>query len=58
MDFAPQLAGNGRDLDGRVRNVDLPNVDNVYGYRDLGPYERPITCGAADTIFCDGFESL
>ena len=56
VDFAPQLSDDGRDLDGRFRDIDLPNVNNVYGYRDLGPYERSITCGVSDTIFCDGFE--
>jgi len=55
VDFAP--AAGGVDLDGNPRDVDLP-VANFFGARDLGAYEtqRTFSCGAADTIFCDGFE--
>jgi hypothetical protein len=54
--FADDLAGE-LDLDGNPRYVDLPLAD-VYGYRDLGPYERQnlFQCGAQDSLFCNGFD--
>ncbi len=54
IDFAP--ASGGSDLDGLPRDVDLPDVPNMYGPRDLGAYERQLSCGSGDTIFCDGFD--
>ena len=59
VDFAPAVAGDDRDLDNQPRDQDLPGVPNLFGVRDLGAYERQIgagDCGAADTIFCNGFE--
>jgi predicted outer membrane repeat protein len=62
IDFAPTTnatyVGNGADLEGKKRNVDLPSVSNVFGTQDLGAYElqnRFVECGATDSIFCDGF---
>lgn len=40
VDFAPALVGDERDAFGRVRDVDLPNVDDL-GTRDIGALERP-----------------
>ncbi|HMM67600.1 MAG TPA: hypothetical protein PKC03_11730 [Dokdonella sp.] len=57
VDFAPPVAGDDRDLDNQPHDQDLPEVGNLYGVRDLGAYERQRSCGAADTIFCNGFES-
>jgi hypothetical protein len=54
VDYAPAMGGY--DLDGKPRDVDLASRGNLYGPRDLGAYERQTGgCGAADTIFCDGF---
>lgn len=56
VDFAPN--GGGIDLDRRPHDVDLADVANVYGPRDLGAYEiqtQP-SCSVADTLFCNGFE--
>jgi len=56
VDYAPTQAGS--DLDGNPRSVDLASVANLYGPRDLGAYERQIDgCGAADTLFCNGFDA-
>jgi len=57
VDYAP--AAGGSDLDGLPRDVDLIQVANYLGPRDLGAYERPSAfdgCGAGDTLFCNGFE--
>jgi hypothetical protein len=54
IDFAP--AAGGVDLDGNKRDVDLGEVPNNYGPRDLGAYERQFVC-SADTVFCDGFQA-
>ena len=56
LDFAP--AAGGTDLDFMPRDVELIQVDDIYGPRDIGAYERQSSflCGAADTIFCNGFE--
>jgi hypothetical protein len=57
LDFAPvESSGPSNDLDGNLRNVDLLQVPNRFGARDLGAYELRYVC-AADTIFCDGFEA-
>jgi hypothetical protein len=61
VDFAPSVAGDDRDLDGQPRDQDMPGVPDFFGNRDLGAYERQqqaLDCGAADTVFCDGFELL
>ena len=58
-DFASSVGAAGVDLDNLPRDQDLPGVSNLFGPRDLGAYERQIGvggCGAADTIFCSGFE--
>jgi predicted outer membrane repeat protein len=57
VDFAP--VGGGYDLDRVPRDVDLIQVPNYQGPRDIGAYERQSAfdgCGAGDTIFCSGFE--
>ncbi len=57
VDFAP--AEGGLDLDRLPRDVDLIQVQNGFGPRDLGAYERQSAfngCGAADSLFCNGFE--
>jgi hypothetical protein len=60
VDYAPTSDVDARDLDNLPRDVDLYNLVNVWGRRDLGAYERQRTlnCGSgtAETIFCDGFE--
>lgn len=59
VDFAPAVTGDDRDLENQPRDQDLGGVPNLFGVRDLGAYERQIganDCGAADTIFCNGFE--
>jgi hypothetical protein len=61
VDFAPvdnSVPDLKVDLDGKSRNVDLIQIANGYGPRDIGAYERQsyFTCGAADTLFCNGFE--
>ena len=47
-----------RDLDGSPRDIDLLQIDNVQGPRDLGAYELQFipACSATDEIFCAGFE--
>ena len=57
VDYAP--AQNGSDLDGNPRDVNLTQVPNLYGPRDIGAYERQSAfngCGTVDTIFCNAFE--
>jgi hypothetical protein len=58
VDFAPN--GGGTDLDRHPHDVDLGDIANVFGPRDLGAYEiqtqLPGSCYVADTVFCDGFE--
>lgn len=57
IDRAPALVGDDRDLDGRPRDLDMANVPDLDGVRDLGAYERQARyCGAADTLFCSGFD--
>ncbi|MEO6690296.1 MAG: hypothetical protein ABIS07_12515 [Dokdonella sp.] len=57
IDRSPAVAGDDRDLDGLPRDQDITSVPNQDGVRDLGAYERQLRyCGAADTIFCSGFE--
>ena len=50
VDHAP--AGGGLDFDGHPRDVDLPDVPNVQGVRDLGAFETP-----EPPLFSDGFEA-
>jgi len=54
IDFAP--AAGGLDFDGRPRDMNLPDVPNQFGPRDLGAYEIQTNCSSSDTVFCDGFE--
>ena len=58
LDVAPAVS-NTRDLDGRMRDVDLPQIANVQGPRDLGVYELQSipACSAPDQLFCNGFGS-
>jgi hypothetical protein len=60
IDKAPPGTADDRDLDNRPRDQDISNIPNVDGPRDLGAYERQSPfdgCGAADTIFCNGFDA-
>jgi len=58
VDYAPAIPIS-KDLDGNPRNVDLPDVVNLFGSMDLGAYEiQGDACGASDTIFCNGFEAM
>lgn len=57
VDFAEAITGDDRDLDNHPHDQDLSEVANLFGVRDLGAYERQRSCGANDTIFCNGFES-
>jgi predicted outer membrane repeat protein len=54
VDYAGGIGG--LDAEGHQRDVDLTQKSNLFGPRDLGPYEVQLTCAAGDTIFCDGFE--
>ena len=54
VDFAP--ATGGYDLDRVPRDVDLPEVPNSYGPRDIGAYELQYVC-SPDTIYCNGFDT-
>ena len=57
IDRAPPVAGDTLDLDGLPRDQDIASIPNQDGVRDLGAYERQLRyCGAADTIFCSGFD--
>ena len=59
IDFAPADAYDLLDLDGHPYDIDLPEVTNRYGPRDLGAYElQSVTtgCGGSDTVFCNGFD--
>ncbi|HQX33849.1 MAG TPA: hypothetical protein PK817_09770 [Dokdonella sp.] len=59
VDFAPPVTGDDRDLDNLPRDQDIVGVPDALGVRDLGAYERQVgagDCGAADTIFCNGFD--
>ncbi|MEO7326899.1 MAG: hypothetical protein ABIW82_18910 [Dokdonella sp.] len=57
IDIAPPVSGDDRDLDNKPHDQDIPTVPNLDGMRDLGAYERQARyCGAADTIFCSGFD--
>ena len=57
LDAAP-ASDDVPDLDKNPRNVDLAEIANLQGPRDLGPYElQSIPSGCApDAIFCNGFE--
>jgi len=53
IDYAPTGSETGStDLDLMPREVDLPQVTNRFGARDLGPYEYP----PPDVIFRNGFD--
>jgi len=56
LDVAPPVS-NTRDLDGRLRDLDLPQINDVQGPRDLGVYELQSipACSAPDQLFCNGF---
>ncbi len=55
IDLAPTEGNDPLDLDGNPREVILLASPHP-GVRDLGAYERQLRyCGAADTMFCDGF---
>jgi hypothetical protein len=59
IDIAPGTLENDVDLDGLLRDRDLPGIPNFIGDRDLGAYERQSSsCFSGDTVFCDGFEPL
>ncbi|MEP6940157.1 MAG: discoidin domain-containing protein [Rudaea sp.] len=46
LDFAPATTALMFDLVGAVRNVDLPDIPNRLGLRDLGAFERNINVAA------------
>jgi len=54
VDFAPKKGG--QDLDGKPRDVDLSEVPNMFGPRDVGAYELQFVC-SPDTIYCNGFDA-
>lgn len=58
LDVAPAGASASFDLDGARRDLDLPQIQNVQGPRDLGAYERQSIprCSAPDVLFCSTFE--
>jgi len=49
LDFAPMNTSLRYDLIGQVRNADLPDVDNRFGARDLGAFERNFNVAAASS---------
>jgi len=50
IDFAPAGNAGDRDLDGDLRDQDIPSIPDRFGVRDVGCYEaQPIT----DRIFAD-----
>jgi hypothetical protein len=55
IDYASD-GGHFVDLDGKTREVDLPNP-NVFGMQDLGALETQLGCSVSDSIFCNGFDS-
>lgn len=55
IDYASD-GGHFADLDGRTREVDLPNP-NTFGIQDLGALETQFGCSISDTVFCNGFEA-
>jgi predicted outer membrane repeat protein len=58
LDVAPGTA-NALDLDKNPRTVDLTEIADFQGPRDLGPYELQfIASGCApDAVFCNGFDN-
>ena len=54
VDFAPK--NGGQDLDGKPRDIDLSEVPNAFGPRDVGAYELQYVC-SPDTIYCNGFDA-
>ena len=61
IDFAQGFTADDFDLDGLPRDVDMTGVPDLFGPRDLGAYERqaqPFDCGAADSVFCDGYDPV
>jgi hypothetical protein len=55
VDFAPAVAGNDLDRDGRPRDVDLPLKANARGPRDVGALERPTLAPLVLNAGFDGF---
>ena len=56
IDFAPNGAASpSGDLDRQPREVDLESVVNLFGPRDLGPYEYQVG-GVSDRIFLGTFD--
>jgi hypothetical protein len=58
VDYAYSNDDLATDLDGLLRVLDIPNIPNVYGPRDLGAYERHPSCYRPDTLLCDGFDGI
>jgi predicted outer membrane repeat protein len=60
IDFAPRDDHDSLDFDRNPYDVDLPDMPNRFGPRDLGVYElqsAPTGCSIdPDTVFCTGFE--
>ena len=55
LDVAP-VTDTSSDLDKNPRNVDLAQIADLQGPRDLGPYELQSIPTDDDTIFRDGFD--
>ncbi|HEY6894195.1 MAG TPA: hypothetical protein VI258_08510 [Rhodanobacteraceae bacterium] len=55
LDVAP-VTDDAPDLDKNPRNVDLPQIADFQGPRDLGPYELQSIVVDDDTLFRDGFD--
>jgi predicted outer membrane repeat protein len=60
LDVAPAVGNSPPDLDGAPRDVDLPQIVNNQGPRDIGAYERLSIppCSAPDAVFCNGFNGI
>jgi hypothetical protein len=57
VDYAEADATESEDLELKKRDVNLLPEANKFGPRDLGAFElQSASCGAADTIYCDGFQ--
>ena len=52
VDYAP--ATGGLDFDGHARDVDLPEMPDARGPRDIGAFE--VQAPVLDRLFADGFE--
>jgi predicted outer membrane repeat protein len=56
VDFAPAIGGT--DLDGNPRDIDLPDIANTFGIRDLGAYETQNETGFIGICGSDNGQAL